>query len=120
MQKQPPVFVQARLCMRVLISTSSQMPDFHKTWCGNCTIGEHSNAVFTNFVHLVITAWRMNELVRWDRHWRPLLYSPEIIYGKVYSASKVWICSRSLAGTAGSNPSGGVVVCVLCVWCVVR
>jgi hypothetical protein len=27
--------------------------------------------------------------------------------------SKVWVCGRSLAGTAGSNPAGGMDVCLL-------
>jgi hypothetical protein len=27
--------------------------------------------------------------------------------------SKVWFCCRSLAGIAGSNPSGGIDVCFL-------
>ena len=28
--------------------------------------------------------------------------------------SKVWVCGRSLAGIAGSNPSGCIVVCCKC------
>jgi hypothetical protein len=27
--------------------------------------------------------------------------------------SKAWVCGRSLAGIAGSNPVGGMVVCLL-------
>jgi len=34
--------------------------------------------------------------------------------------SKALLCSRSLAGIVGSNPSGGMVMCVLQVLCVVR
>jgi len=42
MQKLPPVFVQARLYLGVSsFQLPSQMSDFHKTWCGNCAIGEH-------------------------------------------------------------------------------
>ena len=29
--------------------------------------------------------------------------------------SKAWVCSRTPAGIAGSNPAGGMDVCVLCV-----
>jgi hypothetical protein len=31
-----------------------------------------------------------------------------------------WVCGRSLAGTAGSNPAGVMDVCLLWVWSVVR
>ena len=34
--------------------------------------------------------------------------------------SKKWLCGRSLAGIAGSNPTGGIDGCVLRVLCVVR
>jgi len=34
--------------------------------------------------------------------------------------SKMWVCSRSLGVIAGSNPSGGMDVCLLCVLCAVR
>jgi len=34
--------------------------------------------------------------------------------------SKAWVCSRSLAGTAGPKPTGGMDVCLLWVLCVVR
>jgi hypothetical protein len=37
----------------------------------------------------------------------------------VAARSEVWVCGRSLAGIAGSNPTGGVNVCVLWVLCVV-
>ena len=29
--------------------------------------------------------------------------------------SKAWVCRRSPAGIAGSNPAGGMDVCVVCV-----
>jgi hypothetical protein len=32
---------------------------------------------------------------------------------------KAWVCCRSLAGIAGSNPAGGMDVCFLGVFCVV-
>ena len=32
--------------------------------------------------------------------------------------SEVWVCGRSLAGIAGSNPAGGNDVYLLCVCCV--
>jgi len=38
----------------------------------------------------------------------------------VAARSKVWVCDRSLAGIAGSNRTGGMDVCLLCVLCVVR
>jgi hypothetical protein len=31
-----------------------------------------------------------------------------------------WVCGRSLAGIVGSNPAGGMDVCLLWVLCVVR
>ena len=31
----------------------------------------------------------------------------------VAARSKAWVCSRSLAGIAGSNPTGGMDVCLL-------
>jgi len=34
--------------------------------------------------------------------------------------SKAWDCSRSLAGTVGSNPAVGMDVCLLWLLCVVR
>ena len=34
--------------------------------------------------------------------------------------SKAWVCGRSIAGIAGSNPAGGIDVCLLRVLCVVR
>ena len=33
--------------------------------------------------------------------------------------SEVWVCSRSLAGIVGSNPAGGMDVCLLWLLCVV-
>jgi hypothetical protein len=38
----------------------------------------------------------------------------------VGARSKAWVCRRSLVGIAGSNPAGGMDVCLLSVWCVVR
>ena len=48
----------------------------------------------------------------------PLRYKPE---GRVFDfqpipvaeRSKAWVCSRSPAGIAGSNPAGGMDVCVV-------
>jgi len=37
----------------------------------------------------------------------------------VAARSKTWICGRSLAGIAVSNPAVGIEVCVLWVLCVV-
>jgi hypothetical protein len=34
--------------------------------------------------------------------------------------SKVWFCDRSFVGKAGSNPAGGIHVCLLIVFCVVK
>jgi hypothetical protein len=31
----------------------------------------------------------------------------------VVAQSKAWVCGRSLAGIAGSNPAGGMDVCLL-------
>ena len=38
----------------------------------------------------------------------------------VAARSKAWVCGHSLAGIVGSNPAGGVNVCLLRVLCVVR
>jgi len=38
----------------------------------------------------------------------------------VTARSKAWFCGRSLAEIVGSNPAGGMDVCLLCVLCVVR
>jgi hypothetical protein len=40
------------------------------------------------------------------------------IHIPVVARSKTWICGRSLAGTAGSNPAGDMDVCVLWLLCV--
>ena len=37
---------------------------------------------------------------------------------QVADRSKARVCGRSLAGIAGSNPAGGMDVCVLCECCV--
>jgi len=37
----------------------------------------------------------------------------------VAARSKAWVWGRSLAGTVGSNPAGGMDVCLLEVLCVV-
>ena len=38
----------------------------------------------------------------------------------VATLSKAWVCCLSLAGIEGSNPAGGMDVCLLKVLCVVR
>jgi hypothetical protein len=38
----------------------------------------------------------------------------------VAAQSTAWICGRLLAGNVGSNPTGGMDVCLLLVSCVVR
>jgi hypothetical protein len=35
------------------------------------------------------------------------------ITGQHAALSKVWVCDRSLAGVVGSNPAGGMDVCLL-------
>jgi len=39
---------------------------------------------------------------------------------RVAARSKAWVCGGSLSGIAGSNPSGGMDVCLLWGLCVVR
>jgi hypothetical protein len=34
--------------------------------------------------------------------------------------SKAWVCDRSVAGIAGSNPAGGIDICPLGMLCVVH
>jgi hypothetical protein len=36
----------------------------------------------------------------------------------VAARSKAWVCGHSLAGIVGSNPAGGIYVCLLWVLCV--
>jgi hypothetical protein len=36
-----------------------------------------------------------------------------LVYIPVAARSKAWVCGRSLAGIPGSNPVGGVDVCLL-------
>jgi len=43
-----------------------------------------------------------------------------VVHIPVASRSKAWVCSRSLAWIAGSNPAGGMDVCPLQMLCVVR
>jgi hypothetical protein len=43
---------------------------------------------------------------------QPLVPSGQPI--PVAARSRVWVCSRSVAGIAGSNPTGGMDVCLLC------
>jgi hypothetical protein len=38
----------------------------------------------------------------------------------VAALSKAWVCGRLLTGIVGSNPAGGMDVCLLWVLCVVR
>jgi hypothetical protein len=38
----------------------------------------------------------------------------------VAARSKTWVCGRSLTGTVGLNPAGGMDVCLLRLLCVVR
>ena len=47
----------------------------------------------------------------------PVTISTQLIASKQCVRSKTWICGRSLAGIAGSNPSGCMDVCVVCVVC---
>ena len=39
---------------------------------------------------------------------------------QVSARSMAWVCDRSLAGIMGSNSSGGMVVCLLRMLCVVQ
>jgi hypothetical protein len=38
----------------------------------------------------------------------------------VTTLSKVWVCSRLLDETVGSNPAGSIDVCLVWVWCIVK
>jgi len=38
----------------------------------------------------------------------------------VVARSKAWVCGSSFAGIVGSNPTGGMDVCLLWVLCIVR
>jgi hypothetical protein len=43
-----------------------------------------------------------------------------VISISIIDHSGLWFCGRSLAGIVGSNPAGGMYVCLLRVLCVVR
>jgi len=55
--------------------------------------------------------------------YRHFLYSippRDIVSNPLAARSMAWVCGRSLAGIVGSNPAGGMDVCLLCVFRVVR
>jgi hypothetical protein len=54
-----------------------------------------------DFVNIMYSTWRVQVI-------------------PVAAQSKAWLCGRSLAGIAGSNPAKGMDVCLLRVFCVVR
>jgi hypothetical protein len=71
-----------------------------------------------------IFQWEEREKYGVDRSINPKTLSVLIIFwwGKgihlpipVAARSKAWVCGRSLAGIEGSNPAGGMGVCLLCV-----
>jgi len=42
-----------------------------------------------------------------------ILFLLIFIADSIAARSKAWVCGRSLAGIVGSNPAGGMVVCLL-------
>jgi hypothetical protein len=46
---------------------------------------------------------------------RVLPFFPVSFYQPIWAAApyKAWVCGRSLAGIAGSNPAGGIDVCLV-------
>jgi len=50
------------------------------------------------------------------------VYTVETLHKPILVAvpSKEWICGRSLTGIVGSNPAGGMGVCLVWVLCVIR
>jgi hypothetical protein len=59
---------------------------------------------YSELAHFKITT--QIRFVTYDGHF----WSYERIYNK---CSKVWVCGSSLAGNAGSNPAGGIEVCLV-------
>ena len=65
------------------------------------------------FVESVCVCFTLNYF---ERNSRTFGLSVDICARKpipVAARSKTWICCRSFAGIAGSNPAGGVDICVL-------
>jgi hypothetical protein len=54
---------------------------------------------------------RQGTFINRINEWRPI---------PVAARSKAWVRGRSLAGIAGSNPAGGMNVCLLWILCVVQ
>ena len=72
-----------------------------------------NTVLYTKYLHTV----RVPDVARFCGGWvtaRIYLRNPEA------ARSMAWVCGRPLAGTAGSNPTGGMDVCLLWVLCVVR
>ena len=62
-----------------------------------------------SFVHLCLWSWLRNISEKKDAH-----------AISVAARSNAWVCGRFLAGTAGSNATGDMDVCLLWVLCVVK
>jgi hypothetical protein len=57
----------------------------------------------------------------WKNHVRQIYIRNAVVTPIVVAArSKAWVCGRSLAEVVGSNPAGGMDVCLLWLSCVVR
>jgi hypothetical protein len=81
--------------------------------------------LYTSFVDVVLGFLKSEHAGTDIAHLRPSLV---LYYVALYAIrptpvaarSKAWVCGRSLAGIADSNPARGMDVCLLCVLCVVR
>ena len=55
--------------------------DFHEIWYTHA-IEDQSNALYFNFVQLIITTWYPCELMRWEKYGRLLVKSYDSVHNK--------------------------------------
>jgi hypothetical protein len=71
------------MCMFVCppsVSALTQLTDLHEIWYERCADLAHSNALRCHYVRRVITSEK-RELLRWERHYRHLLWDPRMLFG---------------------------------------
>ena len=66
------------------------------------------SSINKNFYQMPLTVVKRSRLLQ-EKHELRVITKPI----PVAAQSKAWVCGRSLAGTAGSNPAGGMDICPL-------
>jgi hypothetical protein len=51
-----------------MVQLENSWTDLDEIWYGDYAIGDYPKIVLLNFLKSVISTWRKNKLVRWDRH----------------------------------------------------